>query len=265
MTIKYVGAQYLTCLSTDTKPTTVETNFIAYETDRNLKWLFNGTSWVICDPFLQMTKKFGSFPMEKAAAGGGDGLLRATQTTAATTTGMDTTLKRSYLRATTTATNGNNAGWIFLANYADRDMNPKIYVEFRINQTGGSQRLFLGFQSNTTAAGGSDDPLNALEGFYFGFISTDSVYKIIHNDSSGVTVFDSVTAVTTIDTAMHKLWIIGDATNNRFGISIDGNAYQYVTTEIPAATTALAPHIEMETTTGIKSFDIFNLVGLTDS
>lgn len=263
MALSYVGASYLTCLSTDTKPTTLPSNFTAYETDSNTKWIWDGSNWKVQDIVLNGFKKYGAYPMH--TSGTGDGVLNSTALNVSTTS-LDTTLNRKYQSAGTSTVNGNNAGWAGTVTFSSRDMNPKLYCEFKLGATSGGQRLFIGFQSNITAAGGSDDPLNALEGFYFGFISTDTVYQIMSNDTSGATVFTAVTAVTTIDTTMHKLWVIGDGANNRFGISIDGNAYQYISSNIPAATTALVPHVEIETTgSPAKTLNLYSWVVLTDS
>ncbi len=264
LALNYVGTKYLTCLSTDTKPTTLESNFIAYETDSNTKWIWDGSNWKVQDIALGAFKKYGVFPFH--STGTGDGILNSLSFSTGLAVLLDNTLNRKYETATTSTTNGNNAGFVGTASFASRDMNPRMYIEFKLGATSGGQRLFLGFQSNTTNAGGSDDPLNALEGFYFGFISTDTVYQIMSNDSSGATVFTAVTAVTTIDTTMHKLWLWGDATNNKFGISIDNNAWQYVTSNIPAATTALVPHVEIETTgTPAKVLNMYNWSVFCDS
>jgi hypothetical protein len=264
MALVYSGTDYMTCLSSDTKPATLPSGFVAYETDTNVRWIWNGTIWNVQDIFLQGFKKFGTFAFQVSNVG--DGILAGVTSSTGAGGVLDTTLKRKYNQAITGAVNGNNAGWIGLGNMATRSMNPRLYCEFKLLAATGNQRVFIGFQSNTTAAGGSDDPLNALEGFYFGCISTDSVWKILSNDSAGATVSTAVTAVTTIDTAVHKVWVVGDEANTRFGISIDGNAYQYVSTNIPASTTALTPHVEIEASSAnSKELDVLGLILLADS
>lgn len=45
MAIVYVGPNYLTCLSSDSKPATLTVNFIAYETDTDLGFVWDGGQW----------------------------------------------------------------------------------------------------------------------------------------------------------------------------------------------------------------------------
>jgi|TARA_R110000824_G_scaffold22796_1_gene82952 hypothetical protein len=45
MTFQFLDAQRARCLSTDTKPTTVETNFIAIEENTGDEYIFNGSAW----------------------------------------------------------------------------------------------------------------------------------------------------------------------------------------------------------------------------
>jgi hypothetical protein len=262
MALVYKKANYLTCLSTDTKPTTLPTNFISYETDTNLRFIWNGTSWRMIDPFVCDIKRYGAHALDSSTA---EGFLGSTNS-GSITTSVDTTLKRKYQRFATTAASGTTAGYRAAATIHNRSMNTKMYVEFRLNTTA-NQRLYIGFDSTTTAETG-DDPLNATSGWYFGFISTDTLFKILSNDGTGATVSTAVTAVTTIDTTMHKLWIVADDANSQFGISIDGNAYQYISTaaSIPAATTALGFRIEIQNSVATdKQIDIFNWVLLTDN
>ena len=45
MTIKYLDSRRISGLSTDTKPTNVETNTIFIETDTDVRRWFDGTGW----------------------------------------------------------------------------------------------------------------------------------------------------------------------------------------------------------------------------
>ena len=45
MTVSYLDAKRITGLSTDTKPTNVETNSIFVETDTPARYMYDGTSW----------------------------------------------------------------------------------------------------------------------------------------------------------------------------------------------------------------------------
>lgn len=262
MALTYLASNRLQCLSTDTKPTTVPTNYIAYETDTNINYIFNGTVWKFLDPCLQDYKRYAGHSFGQSQ---GDGVLGGLSTALLTTT-VDTTLFRKRQRSATGATSGTIAGYRQnTATWVARSLNPKMYVEFRCNATA-NFRLYLGFQSNITQATG-DDPLNALSGFYFGNRSTDTAWQLMSNDGTGATAFTAVTGtVTTFDTNLHKLWIVADNANTRFGVSIDGQAYQYVSSDIPAATTAMAGHMEIQNSTNAdQTFDLFNWVVVVDN
>ena len=46
MTINYLDSKRLQGLSTDTKPTNVQTNSIFEQTDTNTRHWYNGTNWI---------------------------------------------------------------------------------------------------------------------------------------------------------------------------------------------------------------------------
>lgn len=46
MTIVHLGPNYFSCASTDTKPTNLPVNFISYETDTDIGFIWNGAAWV---------------------------------------------------------------------------------------------------------------------------------------------------------------------------------------------------------------------------
>lgn len=263
MVLVYDGVQHLTCVTTDTKPTTLPTNHIALETDTGIEWIWNGSAWRMRDPFLTELKRFGHHALQNVQGDGTWGNL----SNAGLVAGLDTTLKRKYMRMSTTTTSGTTVGWRDASvSHTERSANPKLYVEFRVNQIT-NQRIYIGYRASTTQLSG-EDPLNASAGFLFGARAADSAWQILSNDATGATVVTAVTAVTTIDTNMHKVWVIADGSNNKFGISVDGNAFQYITssTDIPAATTAIAPHIEIQNSAAEdKQMDVFHFYEYMDN
>jgi hypothetical protein len=46
MTLKYLAGNMITGLSSDTKPTNVETNAVFVQTNTQTEFLFNGSSWI---------------------------------------------------------------------------------------------------------------------------------------------------------------------------------------------------------------------------
>jgi len=147
---------------------------------------------------------------------------------------------------TTTTTITTNAGWRLNATFTRREYNPVYRALFRLGTTT-LQRLYLGFHTSGVDLTG-DDPLNAQTGVMFGCKSGDTNFQILHNDATGVTLFENTGIA--IDTNVHRLEIIADDANARFGWSLDSSAFSYTnltSTEIPGSTTSLLIQNEIQT------------------
>ena len=55
MAIVHLGPNYFVCLSSDTKPTNLPENFVCYETDTDIGFVWDGVDWV------KITGKFNSY------------------------------------------------------------------------------------------------------------------------------------------------------------------------------------------------------------
>jgi hypothetical protein len=201
------------------------------------------------NPLATNAKKVGVWYGGPAAGGaffgllGNIGVTGTPGTTATTADGAGT----SYATGTTP---GNNAGWLQSRSMVTRALNPYFAFRFKLSAADATptQRVYIGWQVSVTAPGG-DDPLNATQGFLFGqATTTNNNWVIMRNDGVSGTVIASTG--TAFNTSVHTIELVGDATNSRFGYSLDGGAFTYYTTDIPLADQALTyvAHIETSDT-----------------
>lgn len=123
--------------------------------------------------------------------------------------------------------------------------NPRVKMKFRLDNNADT-RMFMGF-NNTGGVKTGDDPLNASPGIMFGKIATatNSNFLIMHNDTSGATVLDTVAAA---DNSIHQIELRADNANSKWWWSFDNGAETGITADIPAATSGLGWIAEVETT-----------------
>jgi hypothetical protein len=197
---------------------------------------------------IPYNKLWGSF-VARSTSGALDGFLTGATLDGTETYTYDTTMASSVISSASGTTAGNNAGLSQVAtntNVFRLDQNALLYAEWRMTEIT-TNRIFIGFQSGTTALpNASDDMLNAASGYGLCIQSTDTVYQVCRNDGSGATVFASLGV--TEDTNRHTVLIKADSANNRWCISLDGATDTCHTTDIPAATTRLYVSVSGETT-----------------
>jgi hypothetical protein len=258
MTVTYLGNSQWMGLSTDTKPTGVATGSSFRETDLNHIKFYDGTFWRVPRFGLPSSRKIGWW----SALGGtthGEGLL-ISSIGAGTQSGVtDATVGRGVQYATGTSA-GTWAGSRGPTQTSIRQYNPIFRLKFRLDQdnTGNVLRFFAGLATNTAVLPNTDDPLNAINGFGVLINSTDTTFTIGHNDNSGATVQTAITGTPALDTSVHTIEIIADDGGTRFGLSWDGGAYQYITSNIPTQTGPLNIHAAIyNVTTTSTSWDMF--------
>ena len=131
-------------------------------------------------------------------------------------------------------------GWYTANNFTQRNMNPDLHVYFQYDKSGDQTgpRLWMGFSSDTTVAYDDSDVFsnNSLSGFVLHQRSESSNWFITTNDGDAS---QNENVLQTADDNIHDIRLFADATNNRWGYSLDEAAPTYFTTEIPAATTSL--------------------------
>lgn len=283
MTIKHYAGFNMSGLSSDTKPTTVPTNAVFFETDTGKSYQFTGGIWVIIGqcwdkdltetitnktidfsqntiigaPGRPETRKWSAMYFVSATATTGfiPALTSATGQGSASGS-VDATYGRK-IQFTTGTTSGNNAGSQNSSGITCRAMNPHIKLKFSLGQTDNLFRFYFGWKDTTVTDPSGDDPLNAKSGFMVGVVTTNNTYFVVmSNDGSGATTITPTTK--TLDTAIHTLEIIADEANSRWGYAFDEEAYTYITSNIPAASTNLGIGFECQTaTTAAKNFQAY--------
>lgn len=254
MAVKHLGNGMYVGLSTDTKPT-VPAGYRYYSTDTGDWEQFDGTYWWI-QSLGPLSQKHVGFGPCGGSVTNGEGMLISM--TASTGVGSQAFLTDAtngkYANYTTSTTSGNKGGARVNQPSILREYNPRIKMKLTLNNTT-LCRYYLGFAP--TAELTSDDPLNTLDGFLFGYIATaGSNYLIMHNDGSGATVSDDTG---TASTGVREVRLVCDNTNSRFSWSIDGGAYTHVTANIPRTSQAMTTHFTCETAeAAVKSFRLYN-------
>jgi hypothetical protein len=165
---------------------------------------------------------------------------------------LDTTEGATY-QINTNATIDYTASLRSANSFTNRTFNPRLKIRFALGQAQTDSRLFFGYKNApNTVPTDHDDYLNAVPGFMVALRAADTNWQIASNDNTGATAFTNYLrsgSAVAADTNFHTWTLIGDAAANRFGISLDGDPFQYVTTDIPAATITLGLHLGYETST----------------
>lgn len=125
-----------------------------------------------------------------------------------------------------------------------RRYNADVTFRFKIPSADLDYRLYAGFHDDTNENFTTDTEVNAHSSFMLFKASNQSTYRIVHNDG-GTTQAEVDTSIA-VNVNAHEVRLQADATNNRWGWSLDGSAMSFITTDIPAADTPLAFYIAME-------------------
>ena len=257
---QYVG------MYADTRPT-APLGWTLREMDTGDVLVSDGTFWWLTGPPGPMSpRRWGAAP-QGAATTTGIGMIPAT--TAATGTGTvadvvtDATNGKYRSFPTGTVTGDNGGQRVAVNNFTARHHSPRMRFKFQLPASGDFtlSRLWIGWGNNAEPAG--DDAFNAVSACCIGLISGGTNFIILRNDGSGATnVADNVAgSAQALDTSVHTVSIVADEANTRFGVKWDANAYVFVNTDIPAATTSIVPIFQNETNeSGVaKTFRLWNL------
>ena len=193
------------------------------------------------------------------AAGGSTGIgLLSSLTQLGTAPGFTTFASadgQKGAKFTPAASSGAQSGISTATSITCRQWNPRFKCKFRLDDQD-STRLMIGW-NNTGGAKTGDDPLNAAQGIMFGKIAnaTNTNFLIMHNDSTGVTVLDTVAAA---DNNTHQIEIRADDAASKWWWSFDNGAETGITADIPNQTSGMGFIAEVETTdTTQPPFNIF--------
>jgi hypothetical protein len=228
----------------------IPAGWIFNETDlpfQRFRW--SGTAWIqINGRGYNTNRKHGGFN-----GAGYEGILaNVTITENGNVANVNSTIGR-YRTYTTGTTNLDSAG-LRVNSITYRKFNPYLKFKARPN-TSTVQDGWFGFTSSTTDPTG-DTEATAKSFFAVGFRTTDTNYQIIRNDGSTPATYVDTGVV--VNTTLRTWELVGDETGTRWGWAVDGGAFTYYTTIIPAITTLLTLIMHMELSSGgvARSFDI---------
>jgi hypothetical protein len=188
--------------------------------------------------------------------------------TGPTSTTAGSTLLNSYPHHTYTAADaagfGAGLGWASNSGFAIGSVSGaggfRVRMRFSLNTTAGTtRRFFFGVCTRFGTQLGSTNPgtLTNLIGFGKDSGSGDSNWRLMHNDGAGsATQTDTGVAASTSDLYEIEIWVEpNDTTVNARLMSVNGSGRTIlysatITTNLPANTTVLAPHMEFNTGTG---------------
>jgi len=251
--------------STTTQPLLVLGGRKYYASSSNLSMVYDNrriqpyTAWIekYLVPSHNTTQSYGALYGHNSGSAG-EGLL-SQLTIAGTPINSGDYTNGRWVRYTSAGTAGDNAGWRYTGTpYTYRGWNPSYFVKMRTDNTAASRGWF-GWMSTSTEPTG-DDFLNALSGVALGWLAGDTNWQIITNDGTGVTSYAS-TGVAIATNTIYTLEIRAEDTTPRFGYSINGATMAFVTSNLPAQTTALYPVFQLEQTTTAagKNLDRFHV------
>lgn len=260
MALTYHGARIIRGVSTDTKPTTnLPVNYIFIETDTRAVHYWDGTSWLFLNTGISPSRTIAGRTVGNYAIGAGASswgalvsLVQAGSAPGFTPIAIGDGSKGA--RFTPAASIGAKSGLKTATQITFRGWNPRVKLKFRMNNNADS-RMYFGFNSSGNDNTG-DDPYNAATGICFGKIDSavNTNFVIMHNDTVGATVLDTVAAA---DNSLHQIQIRADDANARWLWSFDNGAETAITTDIPASS-GLGFICEVETTAASQpTFDVF--------
>jgi hypothetical protein len=162
-----------------------------------------------------------------------------------------------FMTFTTATGDGANAGFK-QTSIAYRKFNPYLKWKGRPNTGPTLQATWFGFSSVTTDPAG-DTEANSKSYFAVGHRSSDTNFQIIRNDGSASATY--VDTAIPVNTTVRTWELIADEVGTRWGWAVDGGAFTYYTTIIPAATTGLTLNLQIELASGgvAKSFDLISM------
>lgn len=141
-------------------------------------------------------------------------------------------------------------GFVTNSQYFTIDNNPELWVRYACvsGVDDYEYRITIGFVDDTSADYGTgDDTLAGRKCFtWYKEIQDTTNINIGHNDGDATGNKTSTVTLSSADTSIHTIRLVGESANNRFGISLDGANAQYVTTEIPVSGERLGCIVQFE-------------------
>lgn len=202
-------------------------------------------------------RRWGTWTGTNTSSGVTNGLISGMTNDGTPTQVLDNSLG-SRTRFTTAATAASPAGNRYAATFTYRTFNPKMKVQFSLQQSS-NQRLWIGF-CGSTGTPSLDTYTDNKRFFGLALRAADTNWHIAHNDGSATTTWINTTRA--VNTTVHTLYLVADEENARWGYMFDQTQRYptWLTTNVPGNTTALCFIAEMETSVGTaKSIELYNI------
>lgn len=216
--------------------------------------LLGESSAVSVSPLIKRTGSYQpSSGTTKDTVGRLEGLLsQHTIAGAGTNSNTFDTTEGVLINLATTTGSGENAGLVSPTGgvgVGRRLFAGKAKIRSKVDTVAGNvARFYFGFTSATSLPI-SDSPLGTSDhGIIVGFNSTDTTYKIYHNDGATSVTVDDVTGTPAISTGFHTIEISWTASGN-IVVTFDGTA-QTISTDLPATTANLYFNAVAQNVTG---------------
>lgn len=132
--------------------------------------------------------------------------------------------------------------------YFTLQCNPEFYCRYKLSLNGQSDdyRMTIGLVSNVNDAFDTDGELNNKSAFCWFKETADTSITVGINDGDASQTKDPAVSLSSTDENVHEIKIVGDASNSRWGFSLDGANLVYFNSEIPALTTRLGCVVQIE-------------------
>lgn len=300
MTVVYLGDGIYKGLSGDTKPTSgVSTGAIFIETDTKKLFTFSGGSWtdealtiyaddlqdvVITSPlYKQVIGYDGQNFVNIDTAPAQDYTYKAGEWYPIASSDLAIGIISDNLTADGTITRSNDAtgrstkfetgaadtvtvGLRQTTSYYRREFNSRFLARYQCLTCNSNTRVFYGFSSSSTALA-TDTPFDSgVSGIVVAIRVADNgtgvTMKVLHNDSSGSTVVADTGINHDSNSSRHSIEIALSSTNAK--VYVDGQLTNTITSDLPATTTDLFPHWEVQRNGGsAKSMQVYKALVIT--
>jgi hypothetical protein len=193
------------------------------------------------------TTIYGAWYGTAVAAGSGVWSNFLTSTSTVTPVDLTDGSGRMGLRYNFTV-DDDKAGFRTNSTHFSRQNDPELWIRYKYisNAQSDDYRIVMGFTSDPSADYGSDGNLANKSCFMWFKETADTVTQVGRNDGDATQDKDNGVTLTSTDENVNTIRLFGDSVNNRFGISLNGAAAVYYTTEIPASTTRLGCIVQIE-------------------
>ena len=208
----------------------------------------------------------GGFDNQSAGIKIGDGMFSGYMAFNEFDSGLDS--NGVYSRFITTTTSGSQSYYSApvtksgstAVSVTNLSLNPNFWIKVKYSDIT-NLKTFIGFY-NTAPPSTAGNFLNNIQGFGLLYNAAANTTWQIENNNGVATNTVTSTSVTLANNTVYTINIVGDSTNNRWGVSINGGTMTYMTTAIPTSSVGVGFIAHVTTnTTATRSMDLYWVYG----